>query len=699
MDKKVRSLLATIRAVIAADVSGGMSARATAFIGDTNAVDAEETGARQITWMAALTQAARSCGGDGSEWNEDPHPGRPANDCQREAVANQPISLEITNRADLGDAFDQAGWDADARETAAVQLEQYVDTMGLAVGFSAWLTDQNASLIEAIVSGTRSESIGDRILVNEYERDSSGGGVLGRIRVRSYLRRRPRRSAAGEAVARLAAPTLHGGERDFAARGREHDAPHDPRSNPAMQTFGAHAATPPPGALTGIVLPGIVRLNERTPDGRMIHSGGFGVRALADGHPLSFKTMFADGPGGHIGSVISGLIDEVTIDDTGLVSGRGWVLDTDEGWATGRLIQSGAMRGNSIDLSAEEYRIDFDFESGKVFIDFVKAKMAATTLVATPAMEGLYVGLEDPEFDFSRRAQADSLVASAIGEFSDGHMVSFSTAVLPAPAEATADPEPLPPASWFAALPTDRDAYPIRAEAPNEHGFTEVHGYVAAWGDPHRGLAEEGKLMTPPKSKTDYAYFANGEVLTDEGFVRTGRLVLGGDHADRTFDWRRATAAYDDTARAWADVAIGENDLGIWVHGYVRPGTDSATVAAARASGTSGDWRRIGGNLELIAVLSVNTEGFIKPGHSQYHQGGLAVSAFGLGALAPAPHEPQSAGLPASLVEDIATAAAFARSQADLAAAAEREAEAANLAGVVHDAQAAELADLAEVIG
>ena len=86
-----------------------------------------------------------------------------------------------------------------------------------------------------------------------------------------------------------------------------------------MQTFGAHAETPPPNALTGLVFNGIVRLNERTPDGRMIHSGGFGIRALPDGHSLGFKTMFMDGPGGlsnllvlmHRGMSIAGGTSEI----------------------------------------------------------------------------------------------------------------------------------------------------------------------------------------------------------------------------------------------------------------------------------------------------------------------------------------------------------------------------------------------------
>lgn len=397
-----------------------------------------------------------------------------------------------------------------------------------------------------------------------------------------------------------------------------------------MTTFGEHAASPPPNCLTGINFPTIVRLNERTPDGRRIHSDGFDIRNLPEGRALSFKTMFADSGGGHVGSVITGLVDEVSIDDSGVVSGRGWLLDSEHGRDSGKMIQAGALTGNSIDLSAEEYQIDMDMETLRPSIEFTKSKMAATTLVATPAMEGCSVELEDPEFDFGEGAKV--LVAAGVGDFADGSFAFTDTATVAVEAEGAESDAPAPPADWFTEI--GGNAYPVRIEAPDASGFQEVHGYLFEWGKPHIGLAQHGVNMTPPKNFTDYAYFANGEVLVDDGtFVATGRLLIGGRHAGQGLDWKEAQRHYDDVSDAWADVAIGENKIGGWVHGYVRPGTDPAVVVAARASGTSGDWRRTGGRLELIAALSVNVEGFPKP--SGLVRGGRSFSMIGVGALRP----------------------------------------------------------------
>ena len=48
----------------------------------------------------------------------------------------------------------------------------------------------------------------------------------------------------------------------------------------------------------------------------------------------------------------------------------------------------------------------------------------------------------------------------------------------------------------------------------------------------------------------------------------------------------------------------------MWVSGVAAPGVDDDTLAAGLAAPLSGDWRRIGGNLELVAALAVNTPGF-----------------------------------------------------------------------------------------
>jgi hypothetical protein len=69
-------------------------------------------------------------------------------------------------------------------------------------------------------------------------------------------------------------------------------------------------------------------------------------------------------------------------------------------------------------------------------------------------------------------------------------------------------------------------------------------------------------------------------------------------------------AHYDDTATVMADVAIGEDSFGIWIAGAVRPDATDEQVRKLTASSLSGDWREIGGQLELVAALCVPMPGF-----------------------------------------------------------------------------------------
>jgi hypothetical protein len=136
-----------------------------------------------------------------------------------------------------------------------------------------------------------------------------------------------------------------------------------------------------------------------------------------------------------------------------------------------------------------------------------------------------------------------------------------------------------------------------------------VFGHIAEWKTCHIGY--EGVCVAPPTSPSNYAYYATGRVLTDDGAsVRTGVLSLGGGHAGPGLRTKAAMAHYDSTSSAVADVAVGEDEHGIWCAGWVRPGTTDEQVVALRASDVSGDWREIAGELEMVAALAVNTGGF-----------------------------------------------------------------------------------------
>ena len=191
------------------------------------------------------------------------------------------------------------------------------------------------------------------------------------------------------------------------------------------------------------------------------------------------------------------------------------------------------------------------------------------------------------------------------GRPTSGEVETFGADPAPAVSMVASAAGERPPLEWF----TDPLLTTPTPLTVTEEG--RVFGHIAAWGTCHVGYGDT--CEEPPPSPSNYAYFRTGEVITASGPVAVGCLTIGGGHAGGRLGSRPALAHYDDVATAWADVAAGEDEVGIWVAGYVRPGTTPEMVVAARASKPSGDWRRIGGALEMIAVHQVNTQGFVMP--------------------------------------------------------------------------------------
>jgi hypothetical protein len=160
------------------------------------------------------------------------------------------------------------------------------------------------------------------------------------------------------------------------------------------------------------------------------------------------------------------------------------------------------------------------------------------------------------------------------------------------------------PADWF------RNPH---LPGPTHFTVTEegrVFGHIAEWETCHIGY--EGVCVAPPPSTNDYAYYATGRVLTDDGgSVRTGVVSLGGGHASAGLRAKAAMAHYDSTSTGVCDVAVGDDEWGIWCAGWVRPGTTEEQIVALRASDISGDWRDLGNpDLDMVAALAVNVGGF-----------------------------------------------------------------------------------------
>ena len=139
-----------------------------------------------------------------------------------------------------------------------------------------------------------------------------------------------------------------------------------------------------------------------------------------------------------------------------------------------------------------------------------------------------------------------------------------------------------------------------------------VFGHLAGWGTCHIGF--DGVCVTPPQSSSDYAYFHTGEVRTgDDWKIAVGHITMGTGHAAASLRAAPAMEHYDNTGCVVADVCAGEDEFGIWVAGRLRPGVTSEQKAALAAAALSGDWRRVGGSMELVAALAVNVPGFPIP--------------------------------------------------------------------------------------
>jgi len=189
----------------------------------------------------------------------------------------------------------------------------------------------------------------------------------------------------------------------------------------------------------------------------------------------------------------------------------------------------------------------------------------------------------------------------------------------------TADGGPsAPPTEWFTP-PTFLRPTPLTVTADGR-----IFGHIAAFGTRHIGLPGN---VTPPRSRSGYAYYKTGVVRTAEGHDQpVGQLTLAGGHAPLSADAASAVQHYDDTDSTVADVNAGEDRHGIWVAGALRPDVTDSQVRALRASAPSGDWRPINGRLELIAVCQVNAPGFPIPRAECLVAGGAPVALVAAGA-------------------------------------------------------------------
>ena len=409
---------------------------------------------------------------------------------------------------------------------------------------------------------------------------------------------------------------------------------------------------------------------EGTPssDGRMFSKGALLARDL----PIPLRWVERDS-GGHDNAVIVGRIDDI-FRDGNEVKFQG-VMDTSAAaYESVRLIANGMLRGISVDVSDV---VMAEGEEGDI-TEFSSAKIAAATLVAIPAFSEAFVQLGtwdekeeegDKEFadrlnprhmdgpgwitdpkpttritnywvdgrgaakirwgqpnDFHRcRRQLAKYVKNpdwlsglcanlhhrALGIWPGQHSLESSVIASASPSVTFAPSveDGKLSAEWF------KDPalkMPTPLTVTNEG---RVFGHLASWDACHIGYSDQ--CVTAPRSVTDYAYFRTGEVETTEGPLAVGQIVMGGPHANPRAQMQAAFVHYASTSSALADVNVGEDEYGIWVAGALRDGISPENLRALKASGLSGDWRRVRANgqanLELMAALAVNVQGFPIP--------------------------------------------------------------------------------------
>ncbi len=364
-----------------------------------------------------------------------------------------------------------------------------------------------------------------------------------------------------------------------------------------ISTFGTLPKSMPAGFFKAVHFPTLARVDQTTGDHRRLASEGGRTRDL----PLGIATMPATAMG-HDGAIPSGTLFQVTFDpENNNVSGDGFLLDDEMGRKTAYYIETGAQRGNSVDLAEVKARFVEDMENGEYWIEFYEWAIAKTTIVGTPAFaEG--------------RAE---ITASMIDELMAGWMVDPM-----APLSCTFDTITTHiigsvPETEVVADGTLRQKHSMFfvPEAPKPqkvtvHDDLSITGHLALWESCHDGF--DGQCITVPRPQDAYASFNQPGVPTEKGTIQTGPIFALGGH--RTLIGRLTpeaeAAAYGGIENAWADVRVVEGEHGPWLSGAVRPGVDPKLVFAARSSRVSGHWK---GN-KLKAIVSVNSEGYTVPG-------------------------------------------------------------------------------------
>lgn len=327
-----------------------------------------------------------------------------------------------------------------------------------------------------------------------------------------------------------------------------------------------------------------------TDDRRMLHPD---IELTMRECPLPLQWQERTGEG-HKGAVTVGVVESMRRDGD-KVFGSGYMLNNEHAVKALDLIQHGVAKP-SVDMADATAvaafadgtvvtEANFNPET-PVFEAYKKGTVTAATIVAIPAFGQTSLSLNaDREERGGAAATEEALVAAA-------------------------HEQPVYEPAMFA----DADPNLLRAHRLRMSADGHVSGFLATWKDSHRSVGLGN--IKPPRSATNYEHFhtSPGVHLTDGTVLPVGRLTIGIGHAPtRGVSSMAAQAHYDNVETCWALGRVTEHRLGIYFSGIVAPWASPERVQMGLASPVSGDWRPIGPNrnLELVAVLGVNTPGFL----------------------------------------------------------------------------------------
>jgi hypothetical protein len=330
-------------------------------------------------------------------------------------------------------------------------------------------------------------------------------------------------------------------------------------------------------------------------------------------------------------SVLCGVIERLETrpgdGDTQVVWATGHFLDTEDGQHFAALASQMGRIGISADIAVTNstQRVeDFDDDGWPLALadTVTEGTILGFTIVPFPAFEGCYLVLGDgtvePEV-IPLASEPEAVKAAAprlvVVTDLDGPCDCYGEGITFLRASAAPD---RPPAAWFADPEFARGDGRVSMFKDGKHGACpitvtddgRVFGHIAPWGVCHSGI--NGECVLAPRSRRGYVDFLRGQhVVTAEGErVPVGHLTAGIGHAADGLGASATMAHYDDTRLIAAMGSVGEDEFGIWFAGALAPWATESQAQMLRATTPSGDWRKIGGGLELTGALMVPHPGF-----------------------------------------------------------------------------------------